>query len=53
MFDLKKYQGNVYHFSVDFSAIDKSEKLYIHKYFMVEDNIKQCSNLLNNLSLRY
>ena len=33
-------KGNVYNFSVDYHAIDKSDILNIHKYLMVK-NIKQ------------
>ena len=32
---------NVYHFSVNYNAIDKSDILKIHKYLMVKNNIKQ------------
>ena len=32
--------GNVYHFSVDYNSIDKSDILYIHKYLMIKKNIK-------------
>ena len=31
---------NVYYFSVDYEAIDKSEILNIHKYLIVGNNIK-------------
>ena len=30
--------GNVYNFSVDYNAIDKSGISYIHKYLMVKNN---------------
>ena len=33
-------KGNVYDFSVDYNAIDKSDILNIHKYLMVKNNIK-------------
>ena len=35
----KKYlwKGNVYNFSVDYDAIDKSERLNIHKYLMLRN----------------
>ena len=33
------FKGNVYDFSVDYSAIDKSKVLNIHKYLMIENNI--------------
>ena len=32
--------GNVYDFSVDYSSIDKSDILNIHKYLMTKNNIK-------------
>ena len=38
--------GGVYDFPVDCSAIDKSNILNIHKYFMVKNNLKQCLGLL-------
>ena len=31
---------NVYHFSVEYSSIDKSEILYIHKYLMNKNDVK-------------
>ena len=31
---------SVYHFSVDYDAIDKSEILNIHKYLVVNNNMK-------------
>ena len=46
-------KGNVYDFSDDYSAIDKSDILNIHKYLMAKNNIKQCSNLLNQCLLGY
>ena len=33
-------KGNVYDFSVDYNAIDKSGILNIHKYLMVKNKIK-------------
>ena len=33
-------KGNVYDFSVDYNAIDKSDILNIHKHLMVKNNIK-------------
>ena len=39
--------GNVDDFWVDYSSIDKSDILNIHKYLMIKNNIKQCSALLN------
>ena len=33
--------GNVYHFSVDYNSIDKSDILNIHKYLMIK-NIYYC-----------
>ena len=38
-------KGNVYDFSIDYNAIDKSDILNIHKYLLVKNNIKQCSGL--------
>ena len=32
--------GNVYDFPVDYSSIDKSDILNIHKYLMTKNNIK-------------
>ena len=32
--------GNVYHFSVDYNSIDKSDILDIHKYLVIKNNIK-------------
>ena len=34
------FRGNVYNFSVNYSGIDKSEILKIHKYLIVKNNIK-------------
>ena len=31
--------GNVYDFSVDYSSIDKSDILNIHKYLMTKNNV--------------
>ena len=31
---------NIYDFSIDYNAINKSDILNIHKYLMVKDNIK-------------
>ena len=45
--------GKVYDVSVNYNAIDKSGILNILKYVIIKNNIKQCSNLLNMLSLRY
>ena len=43
MLKLKKcLLRNVYHFLVDYNAINKSEILNIHIYLMVKNNIKQC-----------
>ena len=33
-------KGNVFNFSVDYNAIDKSDILNIHKYLMVKNNIQ-------------
>ena len=33
-------KGNVYDFSVDYDAIDKSNIINIHKYLMVKNNIE-------------
>ena len=38
--DAKEVSLNVYNFSVDYDAIDKSDILNIHKYLMVKNNIK-------------
>ena len=32
--------GNVYDFSVDYSSIDKSDIIHIHKYLLTKNNIK-------------
>ena len=45
--------GNVYDFSVNYSSIDKSDILNIHKYLMTKNNIKWCLTLLNKCSLYY
>ena len=45
--------GKVYDVSVNYNVIDKSGILNILKYVIIKNNIKQCSNLLNMLSLRY
>ena len=44
---------NMYHFSVGYNSIDKSNILNIHKYLMTKNNIKQCSALLNRCLLYY
>ena len=33
-------KGNVFDFSVDYNAIDKSDILNIHKYLIINNNIK-------------
>ena len=33
-------EGNVYGFSVDYTAIDKSDILNIHEHLMVKNNLK-------------
>ena len=33
------FKGNVYDFSVDYEAIDKSNILNIHKYLMIKNNL--------------
>ena len=33
-------KGNVYDFSVNNNAIDKSDILNIHKYLMIKNNVK-------------
>ena len=33
------FKGNVYDFSVDYDAIDKSNVLNIHKYLMIKNSI--------------
>ena len=45
--------GNVYHVSVQYNSIDKSDILNIHKCLMTQNNIKQCSALLNKCLLYY
>ena len=45
--------GKVYDVSVNYNVIDKSGILNILKYVIIKNNIKQCSNLLNMLLLRY
>ena len=42
------FLGDVYNFSVNYTAIDKPVILDIHKYLMVENNLKQ-----DNLSTIY
>ena len=42
------FLGDVYNFSVNYTAIDKPVILDIHKYLMVENNMKQ-----DNLSTIY
>ena len=34
------FKRNIYDFSVDYDAIDKSDTLSIHKYLMAKNNIK-------------
>ena len=46
-------RGNVYGFSVSYNAIVKSDILNIHKYLMVKNNMKQCSDLLSKCLLDY
>ena len=38
-------KGNIYDFSVDYDAIEKSHILNIHKYLMFTNNLKYCSGL--------
>ena len=33
------FKGNVYDFSLDYEAIDKSNILNIHKYLMIKNNV--------------
>ena len=40
-------KGTAYDFSVNYNAIDISDILNVHKYFIVKNNIKNCSGLLN------
>ena len=40
------FKGNVYDFSVDYSPVDRSDILNIHKYLIVKNNVKSCSSLL-------
>ena len=42
-------KGNVFVFSVDYSAIDKSDILNMNKYLKDKNNIKQC--LENNFKI--
>ena len=42
------FKGNKYDFSVDYNAIDKSDRLNIHKHLMVKNNKKKCLYLLKN-----
>ena len=37
---LESLKRDVYDFSVDYNAIHKFDRLNIHKYLMVENNIK-------------
>ena len=46
-------KGNVYDFSVDYNAIDKSDISNIHKDLMVKNNMKSCSGLLKKCLLYY
>lgn len=46
-------KGNVYDFSVDYDANDKSDILHIHMYLMVNNSIKLCSGLLNKCLMHY
>ena len=46
-------KGNVYDFSVDYDANDKSDILNIHMYLMVNNSIKLCSGLLNKCLMHY
>ena len=45
--------GNVCDFSVDYSSIDQSNILNIHKYLMIKNNVKNFSALLNKCLLFY
>ena len=45
--------GNAYDFSVDYSSIDKSDILNIHKYLMTKNNIKYGPALLIKCLLYY
>ena len=46
-------KGNVFDFSIDYSATDNSDMLDIHKYLMVKNNIKQCLVLFNKCLLDF
>ena len=46
-------KGNLYYFSSDYDAIDKSDILNIHEYLMFNNNIKYCPGLLNEYLLDY
>ena len=45
LLSLEKLRENVYDFSFDYSSIDKSDKLNIHKSLMTKNNIRKCSVL--------
>ena len=46
-------KGNVYNFSVDYIAIDKSDILNIYKYLMVKNSMKYSLGLLYKCLLDY
>ena len=39
-FEEVSLNGNIYHFSLDYNSIDKSDILHIHKYLMTKNNMK-------------
>ena len=53
LLSLEKLRENVYDFSFDYSSIDKSDKLNIHKSLMTKNNIRKCSVLWNKCLLYY
>ena len=47
------FKENVYNFSVDYKAIDKSDIIYIHRYLITKNCIQKCLGLLNKRLLYY
>ena len=47
------FKGNKYDFSVDYNAIDKSDRLNIHKHLMVKNNKKMFVFIKKQCSLVY
>ena len=46
-------KGNIYDFSVDYSAIDTSDISNIDKYLSVKDNIRSCLDILSKCLVDY